>query len=65
MKCPKCKNKIIGYPAISRKDNKTKICSTCGVREAFECLMPPEEIEKMIMMVTKVSEDAKKSITLM
>lgn len=38
MNCPICKKKIIGYPAISRKDNKTKICSECGVKEALEAL---------------------------
>lgn len=25
-----------GYPAISRKDNKTKICSKCGIMEALD-----------------------------
>lgn len=35
-KCPKCRQPIIGYPALSRKDNKTKICSTCGNIEAIE-----------------------------
>lgn len=35
-RCPKCKNYIQGYPAISRKDNKTKICSECGILEALE-----------------------------
>lgn len=34
--CPICKNKIIGRPALSRKDNKTKICSQCGMNEALE-----------------------------
>jgi hypothetical protein len=28
--------------AISRKDNKTEICSACGVREAFQGLVRPE-----------------------
>lgn len=36
LKCPKCKNCMQGYPAISRKDNKTKICSKCGIMEALE-----------------------------
>ena len=35
-KCPICKKSIIGYPAISRKDNKTEICSQCGQDEAME-----------------------------
>lgn len=32
--CPICKKVIVGYPSISRKDNKTEICSKCGVEEA-------------------------------
>jgi len=35
-KCPKCKNEIVGYPAISRRDGKTEICSDCGMNEALE-----------------------------
>ena len=34
--CPICKKPIIGYPALSRKDNKTEICSKCGTLEALE-----------------------------
>lgn len=34
--CPKCHKRYTGYPAISRKDNKTEICSTCGQIEALE-----------------------------
>jgi hypothetical protein len=33
--CPLCNCEIQGYPAISRKDNKTEICSLCGVLEAL------------------------------
>ena len=29
-KCPICKNKIMGVPALSRNDKKTEICSRCG-----------------------------------
>ena len=35
-KCPRCGAVITFYPAISRKDNKTEICSDCGVIEAIE-----------------------------
>ncbi len=35
-KCPKCDAHYIGYPALSRRDNKTKICSKCGMKEAIE-----------------------------
>ncbi len=34
-KCPNCGYPIYGYPAISRKDNKTEICSNCGTAEAM------------------------------
>ena len=34
--CPSCHRGIEGYPAISRKDNKTEICSQCGQDEAME-----------------------------
>ena len=29
-KCPICGQVYTNYPAISRKDNKTEICSECG-----------------------------------
>lgn len=34
--CPRCHKKAYGYPALSRHDNKTYICSECGVAEAME-----------------------------
>ena len=37
--CPRCGGPMVGYPAISRKDNKTEICSTCGLREALETVI--------------------------
>lgn len=37
--CPYCKQFIIGYPAISRRDNKTEICSNCGIIEALQILI--------------------------
>lgn len=33
--CPRCKQPITGYPALSRVDNATNICSECGTREAM------------------------------
>lgn len=35
-KCPLCGNQLGKYPAISREDNKTKICSNCGTLEALK-----------------------------
>lgn len=34
--CPICGESYEGYPALSREDNKTKICPRCGMREALE-----------------------------
>lgn len=34
--CARCGKAISGYPAISRKDDKTEICNNCGTLEALE-----------------------------
>ena len=34
--CPKCGRTYQGYPALSRKDNRTEICPGCGILEALE-----------------------------
>lgn len=47
-RCPKCQNYIQGYPAISRKDNKTKICSKCGILEALESFINYQRINETI-----------------
>lgn len=39
--CPICKKIYTNYPATSRKDNKTLICSDCGMQEIQE---PFEEL---------------------
>ena len=38
-KCPNCGKVYSGYPALSRKDNKTEICPDCGTAEALESLI--------------------------
>ena len=35
-RCPKCRLLYEGYPAVSRRDNKTEICPNCGRAEAVE-----------------------------
>ena len=37
--CPKCKGDIVGHPALSRVDNRTEICSDCGLLEALEAFI--------------------------
>lgn len=44
-KCPNCGAHYEGYPAISRKDNKTEICPDCGLREALADYM--NELKKV------------------
>jgi len=46
MNCPRCNAKIEkGMHALSRQDNKTKICSNCGIVEAFKDFKPIVEVE--------------------
>ena len=33
--CPACKDTVTDFPAISRRDNATEICSQCGNDEAL------------------------------
>lgn len=33
--CPRCGKETNDYPALSRTDNKTEICSQCGTDEAM------------------------------
>ena len=33
--CPRCGEETTSFPALSRRDNKTKICSKCGTEEAM------------------------------
>mgnify|MGYP002513289907 CR=1 FL=1 len=33
--CPKCGKTFEGVGALSRRDNKTEICSECGRKEAI------------------------------
>ena len=34
--CPICKKEITTWPALSRRDNKTDICSKCGLLEGLD-----------------------------
>ena len=35
MICPRCNQEYEGFPALSRRDNETDICSDCGTEEAM------------------------------
>ena len=49
--CPKCGNAYHGYPAISRKDNRTQICPDCGVREALAGMGISQEEQDSILTI--------------
>lgn len=51
--CPICHNYINGYPALSRKDNKTEICSNCGTLEALKDLKKELDKEKIKESIIK------------
>jgi len=36
-KCARCGKTTDEYPALSRADNKTLLCSDCGTAEALDC----------------------------
>lgn len=33
--CPRCGKEVQEFPALSRWDSKTKVCSQCGMEEAW------------------------------
>lgn len=41
--CPICNKELGQYPALSRQDNKTKICSECGMKEALQSFIKHTE----------------------
>ena len=47
--CPRCGNKYVGRPALSRIDNETPICPDCGTREALEIIGVPKEEQERIL----------------
>lgn len=50
--CPICGRRYSGVPALSRTDNKTKICPDCGTRQALESIgVDKEEQEKILSII--------------
>lgn len=47
--CPKCGKVYYEAPALSRTDNKTLICSDCGIRESLEALGLDKEEQEHIL----------------
>ena len=55
--CPKRGKTYKGHPAISRVDNETPICPTCGTREALESIGISKEEQDRIIKVIPVTND--------
>lgn len=45
--CPRCHLGYEGHPALSREDNKTEICPTCGQKEAMSAWIAAQMVEKI------------------
>lgn len=49
--CPTCNKTYTERPALSRADNKTQICPTCGMLEAIRSIpkgaIPAEQIAEL------------------
>ena len=46
--CPICGEEYKEPPAVSRRDNVTEICSSCGIREAVSGFMKSEDVEELV-----------------
>ena len=63
-KCPRCHHYYIGHPALSRKDNKTEICPTCGVEESLEALGYYKDFEEFLTMAHQIANKYHSQITI-
>ena len=63
MICPSCKKEFNNHPALSRKDNKTEICSECGLKEALNIALGHDEklIQEIMNIVLEYEKKAKES----
>lgn len=56
--CPNCRKRYKAPSAISRVDNKTQICPTCGTREALKSIrIKDDEIDRIIETIPKIEEE--------
>jgi len=46
LSCPRCLNDYTGRPALSRRDNRTEICSQCGQEEAMNDFLPFRDLSR-------------------
>lgn len=57
MICPICGEEYSEPSAVSRRDNKTPICSSCGIREAVEGIIPSEDVEELVRRNKEMYKD--------
>lgn len=58
--CPICGGIMSEFPALSRRDNKTEICSDCGTHEALADIgVDIDDQEKIIVEIHKLSDKYK------
>ena len=61
IKCPRCDSQIVEFPALSRRDNTTEICSRCGKEEAeFDMWMTTSaspSVKREFAFLTKLIRD--------
>lgn len=51
--CPICGKVYHEYPAISRLDNQTEICSECGIRQALASIgIGADEQDRILQLVS-------------
>lgn len=58
LSCPRCGKTYTDFPAISRRDNKTQICSDCGLGEAMLdfALNGKSDTEKKIAYIKELKQ---------
>lgn len=60
--CPICGNPYTGHPALSRTNDKTEICSDCGIRQSLQSIgISPEEQEKSCRLSIGIRNIGRKS----
>ncbi|MBQ6482559.1 MAG: hypothetical protein IJI45_15730 [Anaerolineaceae bacterium] len=55
-KCPICGQEYSSPPAVSRIDNKTPICPSCGVRQALSAAGIDEDVQNGIVSLIEVKQ---------
>ena len=55
-KCPICSQEYVSPPAVSRTDNKTPICPSCGVRQALSAAGIDKNAQESIISMIEAKE---------